>query len=241
MAKPKAEQSVLWLGIFASLTMVTALVFTAIFPSYNNRWSTNTVDGAKYFRAVRADTGTGYSKLEEEGRLVYQREGCMYCHTQQVRPLRTEMIRYGIHHSPAPPADEREGIYDEPHFLGTKRNGPDLSRVGGKYSDDWQFSHLYNPQQMVPGSIMPAFTWLFSNANPADPSMAPVPSHECVALVAYLQSLGADRMIWDPALNGGKGGYRPWLLPQDKQNSLAESQAALMNAAKPIHAPRVSQ
>ena len=232
MPTPKAEQSVLWLGIFASLTMIVALVFTAIFPSYNNRWSTNTVDGARYFRAVRSDTHSGYSALEEEGRLVYQREGCMYCHTQQIRPLRTEMIRYGIHHSPAPPADEREYIYDEPHFLGTKRNGPDLSRVGGKYSDDWHFSHLYNPQQMVPGSIMPAFTWLFSNPNAADPSMAPQPSHECIALVAYLQSLGADRMIWDPTLNDGHGGYRPWLLPQDKQNSLAESQVMLMQAQK---------
>lgn len=243
MAKPKAEQSVLWLGVFASLTMITALTFTAIFPSYNSRWSTNTVDGAEYFKQAKFDEKTGqalggYTPLQEEGRMVYQREGCSYCHSQQIRPLRTEMIRYGIHHSPAPPADEREGIYDEPHFLGTKRNGPDLSRVAGKYSDDWQFSHLYNPQQMVPGSIMPAFTWLFTNPNPADPSQTPVPSHECVALVAYLQTLGADRMVWDPTINGGKGGYRPWLLPQDKQNSLSESQIAVNRAAVPVHAPR---
>jgi len=237
MARPKAEQSVLWLGVFASLTMIVALVFTAIFPSYNNRWSVNTADGSQFFRAKRADTGTGYSQLEEHGRLVYQREGCMYCHTQQIRPLRTEMIRYGIHHSPAPPADEREYVYDEPHFFGTKHNGPDLSRLGGKYSDDWHFSHLNNPQQMVPGTIMPAFTWLFSNPNPADPSQTPVPDHDCIALVAYLQSLGADRMVWDPKVNGGNGGYRPWLLPQDKQNSLQESQAALSRAAKPIRAP----
>ncbi|HEY3329062.1 MAG TPA: cbb3-type cytochrome c oxidase subunit II [Capsulimonadaceae bacterium] len=243
MAKPKAEQSVLWLGIFASLTMIVALVFTAIFPAFNNRWSTNTQDGAEYFKTAKFDDkgapNGGYTPLQEKGRLVYQREGCSYCHSQQIRPLKTEMIRYGIHTSPAPPADEREYIYDEPHFLGTKRNGPDLSRVAGKYSDDWQFSHLYNPQQMVPGSIMPAFKWLFSNANPADPSQTPVPSGECVALVAYLQTLGADRTVWDSKLNGGKGGYRPWLLPQDKQNSLQESQSAVNRAERPVHAPRM--
>ena len=69
--------------------------------------------------------------------------------------------------SPAPAADEREYVYDQPHFFGTKRNGPDLSRVGGKYSDDWQYSHLYNPAQMTPGSIMPQFSWLFKVANSA--------------------------------------------------------------------------
>ena len=78
------------------------------------------------------------------------------------------MIRYAIGSSPAPAADEREYIFDKPHFLGTKRNGPDLSRVGGKYSDDWHYSHLFNPAQMVPGSIMPSFTWLYTNRNPAD-------------------------------------------------------------------------
>ena len=132
----------------------------------------------------------GYTPQQERGRLVYQREGCMYCHSQQIRPLESEMIRYAVGSSPAPAADEREYIFDKPHFLGTKRNGPDLSREGGKYVDDWHYSHFYNPAQMVPGSIMPAFTWLFTNRNAADSGSAPVPTQDARDLVAYVQSLG---------------------------------------------------
>src|SRR5579883_2733696 len=152
MAGPKAEQSAFWLGIFIGCTYLGGLVFTAIAPSWNNNWSLNTsVDQAHYH--------VPYTEQQLEGRRVYQREGCMYCHTQQIRPLQGEMHRYAVGTSLAIPSDEREYIYDQPHFLGTRRIGPDLSRVGGKYSDDWQYSHLWNPRQMVPGSIMPAFTW----------------------------------------------------------------------------------
>lgn len=224
MAKPKAEQSVLWLGIFSSFTFLTALIFTALFPAMNLNWDPKTADAKQLFHASVG--GNGYTPWEERGRMVYQREGCMYCHSQQIRPLRTEMIRYGIHQTPAPAADEREDIYDEPHFLGTKRNGPDLSRIAGKYSDDWQYSHLYNPQQMVPGSIMPAFTWLFINTNPADPSMEPIPDDDCKALVAYLQTLGRDRNVWVPDIDPktgqpipGRGHYAPWLSPADAASS----------------------
>jgi len=243
MATPKAEQSVLWLGIFSSLTFFVALIFTALFPAMNLNWDPKTADAKQLFHA--SVDGMGYTPIELRGRLVYQREGCMYCHTQQIRPLRTEMIRYGIHNTPAPPADEREYIYDEPHFFGTKRNGPDLSRVGGKYSDDWQYSHLYNPQQMVTGSIMPAFTWLFINKNPADPSVEPEPDADARALVAYLQTLGRDRKVWqpevdpktgqaiiDPATGRQKGQYVPWLSPQD-----AASSQAFYETMSTIHQP----
>ncbi|HEX5324249.1 MAG TPA: cbb3-type cytochrome c oxidase subunit II [Capsulimonadaceae bacterium] len=225
MAGPKAEQSSLWLGIFIGCTYLGGLVFTAITPSFNNNWSLNTAQDTAHYHVP-------YTAQQLRGRLVYEREGCMYCHTQQIRPLTSEMIRYGIGSSPAVAADEREYVYDEPHFLGTKRNGPDLSRVGGKYSDDWQYSHLWNPPMLTPGSIMPAFTWLFQQANPADPSSVPEPNQDCKDLVAYLQTLGSERQIYDQSLNGGKGGWRPWLKPQDALFSQQAGEAAVNQAGK---------
>ena len=158
----------------------------------------------------------------------------MYCHSQQIRPLQNEMIRYGLGTSPAPASDPREYNYDEPHFFGTKRNGPDLSREGGKYSDDWQYSHLFNPAQMTPGSIMPAFTWLFTVANPADPSSPPIPTDDAKALVGYLQSLGSERQVFDPTLNNGAGGWRPWLKPRDALQSQENSEQQVLRAGQPV-------
>ncbi len=98
-----------------------------------------------------------YSALELEGRDIYIREGCYTCHSQMVRPLRAETERYG-HYSVA-----GEFVYDHPFQWGSKRTGPDLARVGGRYSDDWHRAHLYNPRDVVPESNMPGFPWLFNN------------------------------------------------------------------------------
>lgn len=95
--------------------------------------------------------------LELEGRDIYIREGCHVCHTQMVRPLRAEVERYG-HYSVA-----GEHVYEHPFLWGSKRTGPDLARVGGRYSDDWHEAHLYNPRTVVPESNMPAFPWLYDN------------------------------------------------------------------------------
>lgn len=95
-----------------------------------------------------------YTPLELTGRNIYVREGCYLCHSQQVRPLRDEVERYG-HYSLA-----AESVYDHPFQWGSKRNGPDLARVGGKYSDDWHVQHLANPRSLVPTSIMPAYPFL---------------------------------------------------------------------------------
>ncbi len=95
--------------------------------------------------------------LELEGRDIYIREGCHVCHTQMVRPLRAEVERYG-HYSVA-----GEHVYEHPFLWGSKRTGPDLARVGGRYSDDWHKAHLYNPRTVVPESNMPAFPWLYDN------------------------------------------------------------------------------
>jgi cytochrome c oxidase cbb3-type subunit 2 len=148
-----------------------------------------------------------YPALELAGRDVYVREGCYNCHSQMVRTLRFETERYG-HYSMA-----GESVYDRPFQWGSKRTGPDLARVGGRYSDDWQRVHLVNPRDVVPESNMPAFPWLETNAldgatvqahmralqrlgdpySDADIRNAPAAvagKTELDAVVAYLQGLG---------------------------------------------------
>jgi len=98
-----------------------------------------------------------YSPLRLEGRDIYVREGCYLCHSQMIRPFRAETERYG-HYSVA-----GESVYDHPFQWGSKRTGPDLARVGGRYSDDWHRVHLINPRDVVPESNMPSFIWLEEN------------------------------------------------------------------------------
>ncbi len=98
-----------------------------------------------------------YSALQLAGRDIYIREGCVGCHSQMIRPFRAETERYG-HYSTA-----GEFIYDRPFLWGSKRTGPDLHRVGERYSDDWHIAHLMNPRDVVPESIMPSYPWLAEN------------------------------------------------------------------------------
>ena len=100
--------------------------------------------------------------LALEGRDIYIRDGCHVCHTQMIRPLRAEVERYG-HYSVA-----GESVYDHPFLFGSKRTGPDLARVGGRYSDEWHRIHLMNPRDLVPESNMPRFPWLATNTIDAD-------------------------------------------------------------------------
>jgi len=150
---------------------------------------------------------TPYAPLELAGRDVYVREGCYNCHSQMVRTLRFETERYG-HYSLA-----GESVYDRPFQWGSKRTGPDLARVGGRYSDDWQRVHLLNPRDLVPESNMPAYPWLaetpvdavlvgkklralaalgdpYTEADFAAAAAAVEGRTELDALVAYLQGLG---------------------------------------------------
>ncbi|PWV64695.1 cytochrome-c oxidase, cbb3-type subunit II [Plasticicumulans acidivorans] len=145
--------------------------------------------------------------LQLEGRDIYIREGCYLCHSQMVRPFRAETERYG-HYSVA-----GEFVYDHPFQWGSKRTGPDLARVGGRYSDDWHRVHLNNPRDVVPESNMPGFPWLFENkldgeltgkkmatlrtlgvpytdADIQGAKAAVQGKPEIEALVAYLQNLG---------------------------------------------------
>ena len=148
-----------------------------------------------------------YTALELAGRDVYVREGCYLCHSQMIRPFRAETLRYG-HYSVA-----GEFVYDHPFQWGSKRTGPDLARVGGRYTDEWHRIHLNNPRDVVPESIMPAFPWLgktlvdasvmpahmralrtvgvpYTDADIAGSSEAVKGKTEAEALIAYLQSLG---------------------------------------------------
>jgi cbb3-type cytochrome oxidase cytochrome c subunit len=137
-----------------------------------------------------------YSKLELQGKEIYQKEGCWYCHTQQVRNLLSETKRYGMGEIEtfkrfgvktfiqAPPSQPGEYVYDKPHLLGTRRVGADLARVGGKYDNTWHINHLRDPRSTSPGSVMPAYTWYFDKAGQ--------PTKEAIALVAYLQKLGTN-------------------------------------------------
>ncbi len=143
-----------------------------------------------------AATATDYTELEQQGRKVFVREGCTYCHTQQVRNLLEETKRYGMGEEEtykrfgvrtliqAPPSQPGEYVYDNPHLLGTRRTGPDLARVGGKYDNTWHFNHLRDPRSTSPRSIMPSITWLFDDNGQ--------PTEEAIALVAYLQKLGTN-------------------------------------------------
>ena len=186
------------IGLMIVLTLIGISFggLVEIVPLFFAKETTEPVEGLKPVTA-----------LELEGRDIYIREGCHVCHTQMVRPLRAEVERYG-HYSVA-----GEFVYDHPFLWGSKRTGPDLHRVGGKYSDEWHRAHLYDPRDVVPDSNMPGFPWLFENKLSGDDTgkkMAALRAvgvpysdeeidsaradvrgkREIDALVAYLQNLG---------------------------------------------------
>jgi len=141
-------------------------------------------------------TATDYNEQELKGKRIYESEGCWYCHTQQVRNLLAETKRYGMGeeetfkrfgiraHIQAPPSQPGEYTFDSPHMLGTRRVGPDLARVGGKYDNSWHINHLRDPRSTSPGSIMASYGWLFDAQGQ--------PTEDAIALVAYLQKLGTN-------------------------------------------------
>ncbi len=172
-----------------------------------------------------ADGVKPYDPLRLAGRDIYVREGCYLCHSQMIRALRFETQRYG-HYSVA-----SESVYDRPFQWGSKRTGPDLARIGGKYSDDWQRLHLQDPRKVAPDSNMPGYPWLektpldasdiqarmrvlrmlgdpYSDADIASAPEALKDKNELDALVAYLQGLGiknepASMTAASPASDGG--------------------------------------
>jgi len=192
------------LGLLAVLTALVISVagLVQIVPLYFATESTTPAPGV-----------LPYTALELEGRDIYVREGCYNCHSQMVRPLRSETERYG-HYSVA-----GESIYDRPFQFGSKRTGPDLARVGGRYTDSWHRIHLSSPRDVVPESNMPGFPWLehakvdasvtprklealrllgvpYTDEDVAGASAAVEGRTEMDALVAYLQMLGRASRTW---------------------------------------------
>jgi len=189
------EKNIGWMIVLIVLTVsVGGLV--EIVPLYFQKSTTEAVAGV-----------VPYTPLQLTGRDVYLREGCYNCHSQMIRPFRAETERYG-HYSVA-----GEFVYDHPFQWGSKRTGPDLARVGGKYSDDWQRTHLNNPRDVVPESNMPGYPWLARTPASAgdvqakmvalrrvgvpytDEQIKKAPDElkdrtEQDALIAYLQNLG---------------------------------------------------
>jgi cytochrome c oxidase cbb3-type subunit 2 len=187
-----------WLLIVLILLVVSIGGLVEIVPLFFQKSTTEPVAGL-----------APYSPLRLAGRDVYVREGCYNCHSQMIRPFRAETERYG-HYSVA-----GEFVFDRPHQWGSKRTGPDLARVGGRYSDEWHREHLDNPRAVVPESNMPAYPWLAKTAldpqsivpkmqalkrlgDPyTDEQIAAAPKElagktEQDALVAYLQGMGVQ-------------------------------------------------
>jgi cytochrome c oxidase cbb3-type subunit 2 len=194
------ERNIGWMIILTLLTVsVGGLV--EIVPLFFQKSTTTAIDKAGNALNVRP-----YDALRLVGRDIYVREGCYNCHSQMIRPFRAETERYG-HYSVA-----GEYIYDHPFQWGSKRTGPDLHRVGGRYSDEWHRIHLINPRDVVPESNMPAFPWLdrparsddielkmnalrkigvpYTDQEVKDARKALEGKTELDALIAYLQGLG---------------------------------------------------
>ncbi len=195
------ERKVSWLGVWIAIVIsVGGLV--EIVPLYLSNEMTQPAPGVK-----------PYDALSVEGRDIYVREGCYNCHSQMIRPLRAETERYG-HYSLA-----GESVYDHPFQFGSKRTGPDLARVGARYTDEWHRMHLVNPRDVVPESNMPAYAWLAEATIDERGTAAKMRALRAVgvpyadaqidaaadevrgktemdALIAYLQGLGTASSQW---------------------------------------------
>jgi cytochrome c oxidase cbb3-type subunit 2 len=160
---------------------------------------------ARVTRAVRTELGdvkwvrataTDYSEAEARGRRVYIREGCWYCHSQYVRPVTKEDLRWG------PVSEAGEYAYDVPHLLSTRRIGPDLTRVGLKYADDWHYAHHWDPRLVVPDSIMPSFKWLFRETTVRVPDVEGPRLEATPALRAWFTFRTDRSVVLFPATTG---------------------------------------
>jgi cytochrome c oxidase cbb3-type subunit 2 len=185
-----------WLMIVLILVVIAVGGLVEIVPLYFQKSNMQPVEGLKPYTAIQL-----------AGRDVYLREGCYNCHSQMIRPFRAETLRYGAY------SQAGEFVYDHPFQWGSKRTGPDLHRVGGRYSDEWHRIHLLNPRDVVPESNMPAYPWLetakvdaqglparmkalrmvgvpYTDAEIAEAPKQAANKTELEALIAYLQVLG---------------------------------------------------
>ncbi|MCG2635388.1 MAG: cytochrome-c oxidase, cbb3-type subunit II [Gammaproteobacteria bacterium] len=197
MSHELVEKNVAWMGVLIFLVVLVGGA-VEILPLFFLKSTTEPVAGLK-----------PYTALQLEGRDIYIREGCYGCHSQMIRPFRAEAERYGRY------SVAGESVYDHPFQWGSKRTGPDLARVGGRYSDDWHRVHMTNPRDLVPESNMPAYPWLakrtlnaartgskmvalrrvgvpYSDADIEGAEASVSGRSELDAVVAYLQVLGTS-------------------------------------------------
>ena len=185
------EKKPILLLVLATCAILVGTIVTMVLPF---AWVNTEAD--------RIEGVTPYTALQQEGRDIYIRDGCNNCHTQTVRPLVPEVLRYGDY------SKSGEFVYDRPFLWGSKRTGPDLARLGGKYPDAWHYKHMDSPRSMVPKTNMPDYGWYSDNL--LDPQMiqrkmevlgfpftaeeikALEGKNEMDAMVAYLQKLGSD-------------------------------------------------
>ena len=173
-----------------------------------------------------------YSPLELAGRDIYVREGCYVCHSQMIRPMRDEVERYG-HYSLA-----AESMYDHPFQWGSKRTGPDLARVGGRYSDDWHVAHMHNPRDIVPESIMPAYPWLATTPIDAERIARDHAAHRAAGVPYTDEMIAAARADFraqaDPD-TGDVDGARSRAIPRRRRATSTASRAiSELDAVSPI-------
>lgn len=194
------EKSIVLMGVLTTLAVIWGGL-VQITPLFTQKEVTQACEGMK-----------PRSALEQAGFNVYVSEGCYNCHSQMIRPFRWETERYGAYSIAC------ESVYDRPFQWGSKRTGPDLARVGGRYSDEWHYLHLINPRQVVPESNMPGFPWLEERAVNAEMTQASMKALKALghpytdeqianvaedvkdktemdAMIAYLQGLGLGRTL----------------------------------------------
>ena len=185
------EKRPVLLLVMATAAILVGTIITMVLPFAWVNTEADRIEGVK-----------PYTALQQEGRDIYIREGCNNCHSQTVRPLVSDVLRYGEY------SKSGEFVYDRPFLWGSKRTGPDLARLGGKYPDEWHYKHMESPRSMVPKTNMPDYGWL--SENQLDPQMIQRKmetlgfpyteeeiksldgQNEMDAIVAYMQKLGSD-------------------------------------------------
>ncbi len=195
---------------------VAGVVFFALSVALLGAWPARVLD--EQSSAMAPERPLEPTTSERRGRAIYAREGCAYCHTQQIRYLHADMTRFGA------PTLAWETRRDTPHLWGTRRIGPDLSRVGGARSFDWQYAHLYAPRAIVPASVMPGYPALFDGAPDR-------PRQEARDLVAYLDSLGRARELAGP--EGEAWARQGCNCPDDEMAQMAFDGALNPHPARP--------
>lgn len=180
MKKINVERSLLWTGTFAFLLFAVGAITTTVIPPIADETLWSAGDHPVH----------EYTEQEQRGRAIYLREGCVYCHTQQVRHLDSDERRYGWRLVKAPPSESWEYVNDKNHFLGTKRTGPDLARVGGKYSSEWHYAHFRDPRNM--GEKFKSPNGAYQSAS-IMPSFAYLSNQDIIDLTAYIQTLGRNQ------------------------------------------------